>query len=105
VDRDKRTVWTSCWTVGKESGILSYSDRYLYEYSLDTGKFVCKIHLAPSPQWIQGIAYYNGALFVTTDDGETDDRAPDHLYRVNVRDDVNYTSKELGNKPINCSKI
>jgi hypothetical protein len=27
---------------------------------------------------------------VTADDGEADDDAPDHLYRVNVKNDVNY---------------
>jgi hypothetical protein len=91
VDRDKRTVWMSCWAIGKESGLLKgYSDRYLYEYSLDDGRFLRKVHLAPSPQWIQGVYYYKGALFVTADDGEADDGAPDHLYRVNIRDNVNY---------------
>jgi hypothetical protein len=91
VDRDKRTVWMSCWAIGKESGPLKgYSDRYLYEYSLDDGRFLRRLHLAPSPQWIQGVYYYKGALFVTADDGEADDDAPDHLYRVNVKNDVNY---------------
>ncbi|MDR3073897.1 MAG: hypothetical protein LBV01_04105 [Deltaproteobacteria bacterium] len=93
VDRDKRTVWMSCWAIGKESGLLKgYSDRYLYEYSLDSGKFLRKVHLAPSPQWIQGVYYYKGALYVTADDGEADDDAPDHLYRVDVRDNVNYAT-------------
>ena len=79
VDRDKRTVWMSSW-VGENSG------RYLYEYDLATGKYLRKVHLAPVPQWIQGVYYYNGALFVTADDGEADYDEPDHLYRVNVTD-------------------
>ncbi|MDR1777138.1 MAG: hypothetical protein LBR31_04835 [Desulfovibrio sp.] len=93
VDRDKRSVWMSCWAIGKESGALKgYSDRYLYEYSLDSGKFLRKVHLAPSPQWIQGVYYYKGALYVTADDGEADDDAPDHLYRVDIKSDVNYAT-------------
>lgn len=79
VDRDKRTVWMCSW-VGEESG------RYLYEYSLDTGKFLRKVHIAPVPQWIQGVYYYKGALYVTADDGIADLDAPDHLYRVNITD-------------------
>ncbi len=79
VDRDKRTVWMSSW-VGETSG------RYLYEYSLDSGKYLRKVHIAPVPQWIQGVFYYQGALYVTADDGEADFDAPDHLYRVNISD-------------------
>ena len=79
VDRDKRTVWMCSW-VGENSG------RYLYEYSLDTGKYLRKVHLFPVPQWVQGVYYYKGALYVTADDGEADYDEPDHLYRVNVSD-------------------
>jgi hypothetical protein len=79
VDRDKRTVWMSSW-VGENSG------RFLYEYSLDTGKYLRKVHLQPVPQWIQGVYYYKGALYVTADDGEADFDEPDNLYRVNITD-------------------
>jgi hypothetical protein len=79
VDRDKRTVWMCSW-VGETSG------RYLYEYSLDTGKYLRKVHLAPVPQWIQGVYYYKGCLCVTADDGEADFDEPDHLYRVDITD-------------------
>ncbi len=79
VDRDKRTVWMSSW-VGENSG------RYLYEYDLATGKYLRKVHLMPVPQWLQGVYYYKGALYVTADDGEADYDEPDHLYRVNVTD-------------------
>ncbi|MDR3177103.1 MAG: hypothetical protein LBU06_11305 [Desulfovibrio sp.] len=77
VDRDKRTVWMCSW-VGGNSG------NYLYEYSLDTGKYLRKVHIAPVPQWVQGVYYYKGYLFVTADDGEADYDEPDHLYRVNI---------------------
>lgn len=79
VDTDKRTVWMVSW-VGEESG------RYIYEYSLDTGKYLRKVHLQPVPQWIQGIHYWKGKLFVTADDGNADFDEPDHLYRVEVTD-------------------
>ncbi|WP_228384468.1 hypothetical protein [Rhodocyclus gracilis] len=79
VDPDKRSVWMVSW-VGEESG------RYLYEYSLDTGKYLRKVHLQPVPQWIQGIHYWKGQLFVTADDGDADFDEPDHLYRVDVTD-------------------
>lgn len=77
VDTDKRTVWMCSW-VGEESG------RYLYEYSLDTGKYLSKIHLQPVPQWIQGMFYYKGSLYLTADDGTADLDEPDHLYRVDL---------------------
>jgi hypothetical protein len=79
VDTDKRSVWMVSW-VGEESG------RYIYEYSLDTGKYLRKVHLQPVPQWIQGIHYYNGKLYVTADDGTADLDEPDNLYRVDVTD-------------------
>jgi len=79
VDTDKRTVWMCSW-VGEESG------RYLYEYSLDSGAYLRKIHLQPVPQWVQGVFYYKGALYLTADDGTADLEEPDHLYRVNVTD-------------------
>ena len=79
VDPDKRSVWMCSW-VGEESG------RYLYEYSLDTGKFLRKVHLQPVPQWVQGVFYWKGNLYLTSDDGTADLDEPDHLYRVNITD-------------------
>lgn len=79
VDTDKRSVWMTSW-VGEESG------RYLYEYSLDSGKYLRKVHMQPVPQWLQGIHYWKGDLFVTADDGTADLAEPDNLYRVDVTD-------------------
>jgi hypothetical protein len=79
VDTDKRIVWMVSW-VGEESG------RYIYAYSLDTGKYLRKVHLQPVPQWIQGIHYWKGKLFVTADDGTADLDEPDNLYRIDVTD-------------------
>ena len=79
VDTDKRTVWMTSW-VGEESG------RYIYEYSLDSGAYLRKVHLQPPPQWLQGIHYWKGKLYVTADDGTADLDEPDNLYRIDVTD-------------------
>lgn len=76
VDPVKGTVWMCSW-VGEESG------RYLYEYDLN-GKYLRKVHLQPVPQWVQGVFWVNGDLFVTADDGTADDNEPDHIYRVEI---------------------
>lgn len=81
VDPVKGTVWMCSW-VGEESG------RYLYEYDLK-GKYLRKVHLQPVPQWVQGVYYLDGALYVTADDGTADDNEPDHIYRVEVSSATN----------------
>ena len=70
-----------CSWVGDESG------RYLYRYSLETGEYIGKIHLQAPPQWLQGVAYYNGYLYMTADDGTADMGEPDHIYRWRVDPD------------------
>lgn len=79
VNPDKRTVWMCSW-VGEESG------RYLYEYSLDTGAYLRKVHLQPAPQWVQGIYYYKGSIYMTADDGTADAEESDTLYRADITD-------------------
>jgi hypothetical protein len=56
-------------------------------YDLDTGEYKGKLKLDPIPKWLQGIACYDGNLYVTSDDGDADDDAPDHMYRVDVSGD------------------
>ena len=75
VDPDTRTVWMCSW-VGEESG------RYLYQYDLDSSKYLGKVHMQMPPQWIQGIAYYKGNFYLTADDGAADDHESDHLYAI-----------------------
>ncbi len=77
VNGDDRTVWMSSWADG-ESG------RYLYQYDLDTGKYLRKVHLHAVPQWIQGVAYFDGAFYLTADDGDADLDEPDHIYRCEI---------------------
>ena len=77
VDADSRTVYMTSWIDDKSS-------EYLYMYDLDTGDYRGKLKMQPGPKWLQGIAYYDGSLYVTSDDGDADENAPDHLYRVDV---------------------
>ena len=77
VDPNAGVIWLCSWADG-ESG------RYLYKYDLASGDYLGKIHLQPVPQWIQGVACYEGSLFLTADDGTADDGEPDHLYRVEL---------------------
>ncbi|SCW41175.1 hypothetical protein SAMN02910456_00999 [Ruminococcaceae bacterium YRB3002] len=79
VNPDDRTVWMCSW-VGEDSG------RYIYKYDLDTGAYLGKVELQMPPQWVQGIAYYDGCFYLTADDGSADDKEPDHLYRTVIAD-------------------
>ena len=77
VDPDSGSVWMCSWADG-ESG------RYLYRYDLESGAYLGKHHLQPVPQWIQGIAYDDGWIYMTADDGTADLGEPDHVYRCRV---------------------
>jgi len=83
VDPDSGSIWLCSWADG-ESG------RYLYRYDLETGAYLGKHHLQPVPQWIQGIAYRDGWIYMTADDGTADLGEPDHVYRCRV--DVSRTA-------------
>ena len=75
VDPDTKTVWMCSWADG-ESG------RYLYKYDLQSGRYLGKVHLHAVPQWIQGVAYHDGAFYITADDGDADFDEPDHIYKT-----------------------
>ena len=72
-----RSVWMCSWA-GEESS------RYLYEYDLETGAYLRKVHMQMPPQWIQGMAYHDDCFYLTADDGTADDDEPDHLYRTKI---------------------
>ena len=74
---DTKTVYMASW-------IDDDSSSYLYMYDLETGLFKGKLQMRPSPKRIQGVAYFNGSLYVSCDDGEADDNEPDHMYRIDV---------------------
>ncbi len=80
VDPDSRTVYMSSWIDGESS-------EYLYMYDLDSAEYKGKLKMDPATKWIQGVAYYDGSLYVTSDDGDAEEDAPDHMYRVNVSKD------------------
>ena len=88
VDPDTKSVWMCSW-VGEESG------RYLYRYDLETGAYLSKIHMQMPPQWLQGVAYYDGCLYMTADDGTADDNEPDHLYRTRITDGSTFCTVTL----------
>ena len=48
---------------------------------MEDGAYLGKVHLQSVPQWIQGVAYHDGFLYLTADDGTADLGEPDHLYR------------------------
>ena len=77
VDPDSGTVYMTSW-------IDDESSEYLYMYDLDTGDYKGKLKMQPAPKWIQGVAYHEGNLYVTSDDGNADDNEPDHMYKVDV---------------------
>ena len=77
VDPDTGSVWLCSWADG-ESG------RYLYRYDLQTGDYLGRFHLQAPPQWIQGVAWHDGWLYLTADDGTADLGEPDHVYRCRV---------------------
>ena len=80
VDADSRTVYMCSW-------IDDESSEYLYRYDLDTGDYKGKTKMNTSPKWLQGVAYYDGHLYVTSDDGDADKDEADNMYRVDVSED------------------
>lgn len=80
VDPDSGTVYMTSWIDDESSG-------YLYMYDLGTGEYKGKLKMEPGPKWLQGIAYYDGNLYVTCDDGDADRDEPDHMYRVRIEED------------------
>lgn len=75
VNGDEGTVWMCAWP-DDETG------HYLYQYDLKTGAYIGKTKLSPSVKWIQGIAYHQGAYYLTADDGDADLDECDHVYRA-----------------------
>jgi hypothetical protein len=72
VDADTGSVWMTDWVDGT----------YVYRYDMATDAYVGKLHLRPVPQWQQGIAAFDGSLFITADDGDAELEEVDNLWRV-----------------------
>lgn len=75
VDAGSSSVWMTDWVDGT----------YVYRYDLATGAYDGKIHLRPVPQWQQGIAVFEGALYITADDGDAEDDEIDNLWRLDPK--------------------
>lgn len=88
VDPDSKTVYMTSW-------IDDESSNFLYMYDLEGGDFKGKLEMQPVPHWLQGIAYYDGFLYVTADDGDADKNEPDNMYRINVGKDKTTGKAEL----------
>ena len=84
VDPDSKTVYMCSW-------VDDESSNYLYMYNLDNGDYKGKLKMDPGPKWIQGVAYNDGHLYVTCDDGDADKDEADHMYRIDLDE-----SKETG---------
>ncbi len=80
VDPDSDTVYMSSW-------IDDESSSYLYMYDLGSGDYKGKLKMDSDIKWIQGVAYYDDSLYVTCDDGDANEDAPDHMYRIDVAKD------------------
>ena len=78
VDPDSRTVYLCSW-------IDDESSAYLYKYDWDTGEYKGNLRMQPTPKWLQGVAYYDGSLYVTCYDGDADEDAPDSMYRIDPK--------------------
>ncbi len=74
VDPDHNLIWMCSW-------IDDESSSYLYRYDLESGEYMGRTRMSEPPQLIQGIAYYDGWLYITADDGSADDDEPDHVYK------------------------
>ncbi len=70
IDREKKMVWMSDWV----------DSRYVYGYSLETGKYYTKMQCRPTPFWFQGIFIADGKMFFTADDGEAAYKIADNIY-------------------------
>lgn len=72
VDAETGSVWMTDWVDGT----------YVFRYDLATGAYAGKLHLRPVPQWQQGIAAFEGSLYLTADDGDAESDEVDNLWRA-----------------------
>jgi len=95
VDTDNGLVWMTDWV----------NSTHIYSYDLKTGEYVSKIHLRPTPEWTQGIAFFKGDIYITADDGTADRRESDNLWKINrddfpknatfIHHEMEFTSKDI----------
>lgn len=74
VDRLRNMVWISDWV----------DSRYVYCYSLETGKYYTKMQCRPMPYWCQGIFIADNTMLFTADDGESTFQIADCIYKADI---------------------
>ena len=74
VDREHGRVWMADWVQGHE----------LYCYDIATRSYIGKVVLDPAPRLQQGIYCRDGKIYISSDDGDADNDAPDHIYVCNA---------------------
>ncbi|MEA4903709.1 hypothetical protein SDC9_79841 [bioreactor metagenome] len=89
VDREKNMVWMSDWV----------DSRYVYCYSLETGKYYTKMQCRPTPYWCQGIFIADGKMLFTADDGESTFHIADNIYIADISE-VPYTGLVKGTEVV-----
>lgn len=85
IDRDKKMIWMSDWV----------DSRYVYGYSLETGKYFTKMQCRPTPFWCQGIFIVDGKMLFAADDGESTFHIADNIYVADLTK-VPYTGLKDG---------
>jgi len=85
VDRERNMVWISDWV----------DSRYVYCYSLETGKYYTKMQCRPMPYWCQGIFIADNKMLFTADDGESTFHIADCIYAADISE-VPYTGLRNG---------
>lgn len=85
IDREKNQIWMSDWV----------DSRYVYCYSLETGKYYTKMQCRPVPYWCQGIFIADGKMLFSADDGESTWHIADCIYQADISE-VPYTGISNG---------
>ena len=74
VDRSRGLVWMADWVDGS----------HIYCYDKASGNYLGKVALDPAPGLQQGIfCTEDGRILISSDDGDAEKDAPDHLYICN----------------------
>ena len=86
--KDVPTVetWDLSLLYASEKDLLSDAERMKELAETIEKDYKGRLKMEKAPKWIQGVAYYDGDLYVTSDDGDAEEDAPDHMYRIEVSD-------------------
>ncbi len=74
VDKKRNMVWMSDWS----------DSRYVYCYSLETGKYYTKMQCRPTPYWCQGLFIADSKMLFSADDGDSTFQIPDCIYCADI---------------------